>query len=447
MRTNLVKTKTVAPLRFNNLGIFDFIARVSPELEPPLWFAPYVRWLETAVGGGHELVFAAPPQHGKTVVTTHGLVLALAKYPHLQFGYGTYNKQRANSVSRSVRKIAERAGLKLSGTLDHCYTKQGGGIIFAGRGTSITGEPITGFGVVDDPFKGRAEAESRTVRESAYDWHGQDWTTRLHPGVSSFIMATRWHTDDLSGRKIKEGWEYLNQPAIAEADDPLGRKLGEALCPSRWPIEALLKKKKNLTAYGWASLFQGHPIPKGGKLFEGVTLAHLALIPATGFRVGIGIDLAYSKRTHADYSAAVVLLEIAGIKYVVEVIREQVKAPEFAAKLKQLLAKYPGVLPRWYCSGTEIGVADMMANTIGRLIEAIPTTADKFSRAQATAAAWNHGEIQVVADLPLANEFVGEVCDFTGINDINDDMLDALVAAYDSFGIQMSDEDAKLIVC
>ena len=446
MRDDLAKKKPAARINYNSLGIFDFIAKVSPHLERPLWFAPYVRWLETAVGGGHELVFAAPPQHGKTVVTTHALVWALARYPSLQFGYATYNKQRAISVARAVRKIAGRAGLDLTGTLDHCYTKQGGGIIFAGRGTSITGEPINGFGIVDDPFKGRAEAESKVVREAAFDWHGQDWMTRHHPGVSSFIMATRWHEDDLSGRRVKEGWSYLNLPAIAEENDPLGRKPGEALCPSRWPLKALERQRKNLTEYGWWSLFQGHPRPKGGKLFDGVTLAQLAILPATGFRIGIGIDLAYSKKTHADYSVAVVLLEIDGIKYVVDVIREQVKAPEFASKLKRLLDRYPGCRPRWYCAGPEVGVADMMSNTIGRIIEAISTTADKFSRAQSTAAAWNAGEIRVIQGADWADVFVGEVCDFTGINDINDDMVDALVAAYDSFGNMLSDDDAKLVV-
>ena len=46
----------------------------------------------------------------------------------------------------------------------------------------------------------------------------------------AIVIATRWNDDDLSGRLIKaaqegDGWPVrrLRLPAIAEADDPLGR--------------------------------------------------------------------------------------------------------------------------------------------------------------------------------------------------------------------------------
>lgn len=431
LRAAVLKAQPKVMPDYSGLSLIQFIRRVSPHLEAPVWFQPYIDKLESGVGGGHELVFAAPPQHGKTVVTAHALVRALIRYPRKRFGYATYNMERALSVSRYVRSIAQHAGLELSGTLTHAYTKQGGGIIFAGRGTAITGEPIDGFGIVDDPFKGRAEAESKTIREVAFDWHGQDWMSRHHPGASAFIMATRWHEDDLSGRRVKEGWEYLNLPAVAERNDPLGREIGDPLCPSRWPLKALDNKRRNAGEYGWYALYQGHPRPKGGTLFDGAWLVDE--IPRGPQRVAIGIDLAYSKKTHADYSVVVVMAEIAGKLYVLDVVRAQVRAPEFAGKLKPILDMHPGVVPRWYCAGAEKGVADLVAEKVGRTIQADTTREDKLARAQDMAAAWNDDRrrIFVPRDRTWADAFIGEIRDFTGIDDTHDDQVDAAVAAFD----------------
>lgn len=425
------RSKSPRPDQRTDGGILDFVREASPQLDPPIWFAPYVAKLETAIGGGYELCFSAPPQHGKTVITAHALVWALRRWPLRRFAYGTYNRTRASSVARYVRSIAASVGLDLTGTLEHVYGPRGGGIIFAGRGTAITGEPIDGFSIVDDPLKGAAEAESAAIRETCYEWHGRDWCTRHHPGTSMFIMATRWHPQDLIGRRIDEGWDWLNLPAIAEDDDPLGRDPGEALSP-RWPIGALLRQRRNVSEYGWAALYQGRPRPRGGKLFEGATLAES--MPTTGWRVAIGLDLAYSKKTHADYSVAVVMATSAedGKTYVVDVIREQSRATEFADCLKPVLARYPGVLPRWYCAGPEMGIADFLSEKTGRNIEAIAAHTDKFTRAQPLSAAWNAKQILVPSDRSWADAFVAELRDFTGLEGEHDDQVDAAVAAYDA---------------
>lgn len=52
-------------------------------------------------------------------------------------------------------------------------------------------------------------------------------------------------------------------------------------------------------------------------------------------------------------------------------------------------------------------------------------------RAQAASAAWNAGRVFVPDGAPWADAFVGELLDFSGINDAHDDQLDAFVAAFD----------------
>lgn len=103
--------------------------------------------------------------------------------------------------------------------------------------------------------------------------------TRLQPGGSIVLVATRWAFDDVTGRilesKTGEKWEYLNFPAIAEEDEPseplgIGRKKGEALWPEMWPLEALerIRDSGAISSYYWSALYQQRPVPKGGGLFK-----------------------------------------------------------------------------------------------------------------------------------------------------------------------------------
>src|SRR5262245_25276575 len=85
--------------------LVDFIPRVSPRLEAPHHLAPYLGKLEMAPGAGLKIVFAAPPQHGKTEGTTHGLVRSMQLWPHYRNAYATYNDDRTQRVSRNAADI------------------------------------------------------------------------------------------------------------------------------------------------------------------------------------------------------------------------------------------------------------------------------------------------------------------------------------------------------
>ena len=92
---------------------------------------------------------------------------------------------------------------------------------------------------------------------------------------------TRWHVDDLVGRLLSAdrrreleaagvmtSWSKLRLPAIAEDDDPLGRKAGEALFPERYPLPALKEQMANLGQYLAAALYTGEPVRKGGNYVD-----------------------------------------------------------------------------------------------------------------------------------------------------------------------------------
>lgn len=426
--------------------ILDLMGRLSPQLQRPEHFAGYCGKLEQAVGGGLRLVFAAPPQHGKTQCTLHGLVWLITKHPGKRHAYITYSQSRARSVSRSVRRLLASCGVECAGTQDMIQLPNGGQILFTSVDGGITGEPVDGVAVIDDPFKNRKEADSPTRRAVVEDSYREAIETRVHPGASIFCLATRWHPRDLSGVLVDDdGWEYINLPAIAENDnDPNGRAVGEALFPSMWPIEELEKKRAKVLEFTWQALYQGRPRPRGGKIFHEPTW--FSALPDR-YRGAFGVDLAYTAKSSADWSICLEMLrEETGDPdkprfYVLRVDRKKVEAPEFALTLKARHTKRPQWRMLWRASGTEKGAAQFLnRQRIPVQVEQPP--GDKLVSATDVAAAWNDG--RVLLPDPEAFEgqpgfedlddwlwtFIDVVTNFTGNNKEVDDDVDALGNAH-----------------
>lgn len=410
--------------------------------------SPVCDLFERAVRG--EEVFACvsvPPQHGKTETVLHAIAWWLSRRPEDLLIFGTYSGGYARSRSRTARDYARAAGVELrddSTAVNEWRTPQGGGLLASGAGGIFTGFGAK-LAVIDDPHKNRAEAESSVYRSKILDWFRSSVITRIHPGGSIIIVHTRWHEGDLIGTQLKSEdpkWEVINLPAINDGSDPR-RKIGEPLWPEGRPLDFLRKKEKLLGPYEWSSLYQGQPRPRGGTVFGDVYFYTDA--PKLGFRVAIGIDLAYTKKKSADYSVAVVMVECGGRYYVIEVVRLQVRAPEFSKTIRALQSRYRGASTVAYVGGTERGVIDMMAELDdgGASIDATTAADDKFIRAQPVAAAWNDGKVLLPSDASWLSEFVSEVCSFTGLGDPHDDQVDALAAAYDALkvsDIQFPDE-------
>jgi predicted phage terminase large subunit-like protein len=414
-----------------SLTALQVVPIAHPGCDEPFWLAPYADVLDEAVGGGLEVVVSAPPQHGKTTITTSALALHLARRPNLRFAYATYNSDRALSVARDFKRVAFNLGLDLSGPVEAPRTSEGGGVVFVGRGSSLTGEPITGFGVVDDPFKDDVEAKSKAIRDRVDEWHSKVWHTRLHPGTSQVVMATRWAHDDLSGRLIRMGWRYVNLRAIAGHNDPLGREFGEALSP-HWPLATLLAKKRR-NPRGFSAMYQGEPIEDGETVFGPPRF--FEAIPI-GARVGIGVDLAFTASTSSDWSVICVMLavdeldedgEVTATYFIIDMVRVREKAPDFNRRLEAVKKRYPGINPLWLRGGFEHGVADFIP------VEAEVVNRDKLVRATPVATDWNAGRVLIPQSAEWADSnFIDRVQKFTGVGDEVDDEIDAMAAAHRS---------------
>jgi predicted phage terminase large subunit-like protein len=405
----------------------QFIEETSPPFVEPKWLGELVA-LFARIRDGEIVrsVLSIPPRHTKSETVLHAFPWLLDHDPTWTIGYASYAADFAATKCARAKKIARRAGVRLSGRdrEDYWETPEGGLV----RSDGITGQWAGGgyrLIVVDDPIKNREEAESPRMRDKTYEAFTSDLLTRQDPrGTSVLVVHTRWHPDDLGGRLIQRGWPCIHKPAI--------NLRGEALWPEVFPVSRLEEIKRDLTTYEWESLYQGTPIPRGGAVFGPTTWCRRSELPQGSYQVAAGYDLAYSGKTHSDYSVCLVLLRSPdGTVYVVDVLRVQKQAPEFCeAAALRLRGGWKPTAGRWYTSTTERGLADLMAQ-LGLPITPVLASADKFVRAQPVAAAWQQGRVRVLADQPWSRDFALEVERFTGLGDQHDDQVDALAAAFD----------------
>ena len=239
------------------------------EDDPDAWL---FRPVETALAAHHLLLLrtierAATRRYGRFMVfmppgsakSTYCSVVAptyfMGKRPGTKILLASYGSDLARRHGRKARQVVKSpnfrslfgAGLSASSSAaDEWALDNGSEYLAAGLTAGLTGNRAHG-GLIDDPIKGRAEANSEAVRKSTWDAYVDDFQTRIAPGGWIGLVQTRWHEDDLAGRLLPEDydgrsgmvrgtdgrdWEVINLPAKCErADDPLGREVGEYLWP------------------------------------------------------------------------------------------------------------------------------------------------------------------------------------------------------------------------
>lgn len=234
------------------------------------------------------LIICMPPRHGKSeLVSRRFPAWVLGRDPTRQVIMATYNEEFARDFGRDVRAIMRdpvyleifpRATLRKGGAAaDRLNLVKGGKMMFAGRGGALTGRGGH-FLLLDDPFKDAEEADSPAIREKAWNWFTKVFYTRRMNVSSLIIVMTRWHEDDIVGRltdpgnpsydeTVSKGFRILELPFFAEESDPMGRKPGEVLWPSRYPAE-FGDEQRRLDARGFSALYQQKPSPDDGVLFK-----------------------------------------------------------------------------------------------------------------------------------------------------------------------------------
>lgn len=401
----------------------ELMTKLNPDYVDPKHLAPLMNAFDRVQKGERvRFLFSVPPQHAKSTAVGHGIIRYLLTHRNKNVMYICYNQDFAEEKSRDIRKWAEQAGLEFVKDSNSIATwRLSNGCIF--RATGLIGGNVTGnrvdLLVVDDPHKERKDVESATIRQQVYDSFSSAALSRMPQSV--IVIHTRWLHDDLIGRLSKlPGWEYVNLPVYN--DD------GTVIWPEVRPAEVIEEAKAGMSPYDFSALFMGHPVPRGNALFN--EPQYYDKVPGN-IVVGVGYDLAYTAKTHADYSVVVVMATDGQKFYILDVVRKQTDATTFSKELKRLREQYPKSVFMSYISGPEKGSVSLL-NSIGLNLSFLPATTDKFDRAQSVSAAWNSGKVLLPKSAPWLNTFISEVSHFTGVGDPSDDQVDALAGAFAS---------------
>jgi predicted phage terminase large subunit-like protein len=397
------------------------------------------------------VVVAAPPQHGKTFLTTHALIKALVTIRNRSHAYVTYAQQTAEDMQADARRVCEAIGLEIEGTKRHWWIPSTQSEVFwTSVDGPLTSRPVNGLLVIDDPFKGWGDARSTIEREARWQWVMQVATRRLHPGATIVIMATRWHPDDVSARALKTfGWRYVNIQAICTDpdNDPAGRQMGDALWPHKHSLE-FLEKLKKADPFSFSSQYQGEPRELGDALFG--PPQRFDELPDTrlGFYEAYGTDLAYSKSSTADWSVLILGRKISDTVYILKVVRKRMDATLFLDVIKDEQLQTDGSVRFYHGGGGELGVCSFFEREV-RKLRAIHASADKVVRSTEVRKGWNLGKVLVPSEgSPFYGDwvkpFLQEVGVFTGIGDAHDDQVDALAALWDELEASGGDRSIRV---
>jgi predicted phage terminase large subunit-like protein len=394
------------------LSLGQWLQTTSPHLT---WDWPYLAYIRTYLGAitrgdCKRLMLFVPPRHGKsTLATIHYPAYRLEYTPGVRVVVACYNQTLAEKFSRRVRSLVRQRGrvpLDPERQAVHDWlTLVGGGLRAVGIGGGITGQGADLL-IIDDPVKSREEANSEAYRERCWDWYTDDIYTRLEPGAAIVLIATRWHEDDLAGRILASeqaaDWTVVKLPAEAEADDPLGRPLGAALCPERYDLAALTDLRATLGEGAYAALFQQRPQPEGGLMFQRAWFgAPVLAAPKEAMRIRYWDKAGTLGGDGAATAGVLMARDASGVFYVEHVVHGRWGAVEREQVIQQTAAADGRQVTVWVEQEPGSGGKESAESTIRTLagfkVFAERVTGDKVTRAEPFAAQCAARNVHIVA--------------------------------------------------
>lgn len=358
------------------------------------------------------VMFFLPPGSAKsTYATVVFPTWFMGKFKNKNIISTSYNSELAIKFGRKCRSITRskkykqifNAELVTDNRAAHDWAITNGSTYMAGGILSgITGNRADGL-IIDDPVKGREDADSETIREKTWEEYKSSLRTRLKPNGFIAIIQTRWHEDDLSGRILpkdydgQSGWVQARdgewwyviclQAQCEREDDPLGRCIGDWLwtdwfSPEHWRQEKITQGSRN-----WDALYMQRPKPSEGGIFKKTWFAkrRYNTPPANPMMIVQSWDTASKDKEFNDPSACTTWFVTRTDWYLVDVFKKKMIYPEIKSAIKSHYLKFKPnvVLIEDKSSGQEL-ISDLRADKdISIPIVPIEPEASKELRAHA----------------------------------------------------------------
>ncbi|WP_173390956.1 phage terminase large subunit [Actinomadura litoris] len=431
--------------------------------------------VELADGDTDRLQLYCPPQEGKSQRVSRRFPLwLLAHDKTLRIGIVSYNDNKALRWGKAIRRDAAdnpQLGIRLrkdTRAAGYWETEDGGGVICAGIAGGITGEKVDVL-IIDDPFRGRAEAESATYRDAAWDWWESNGSTRGSSRFKVCLMMTRWHCDDLAGRLVTREpgrWRVVSIPAVAgkgvqikgadgraktvwvaDGVDPLGRAPGEELVSVQDRKPGYFHGLQEVRSpYVWRSIYQQTPVAAEGNMFRRSTFRYWNPMPADlsrhgtadGRRVDLDsrpvflddcwrlatVDLAASTKRSADYTVVSAwAISPDGDLILLDRARKRVVEEDHWDLARPLVSRWALAtvfVEKSFISSTMV----IDATKAGLPVEPVAADTDKVTRAVPATSRLKAGRVWFPAEADWLDEWCDELAAFPSA--AHDDQVDTL---------------------
>jgi predicted phage terminase large subunit-like protein len=415
--------------------------------------------VDVAEGRNDRLMWFMPPQEGKSQRVSRWFPLwMLLRDPTLRIVIASYEFNTARRWGRAIRneiKSHPELGLRIkqgTGSANEWELEgSDGGIYTVGVGGALTGRPADLI-IIDDPVKGRREADSEAVREDCKEWWQETVNARLGEHTPVVLIMTRWHEDDLAGWLLTEHpdeWRVVNVPALADHDpakgetDPLGREPGEWLVSARGRTPASWERRRlNFGARGFQALCQGKPSPDEGDVFKRSSWRYyprpMWSDQPDGSKLVLDVDqviqswdMTFKDTSGTDYVVGSVWAKRGAEAFLLDRVRARLNFPATCAALQHMTKVWPQATAKLVedkANGS--AVMAQLARSVGGMIPVNPRES-KLERANAVSPFVEAGNVWLPdpSIAPWIEEFVDEAAAFP--NGAHDDQVDSMTQALD----------------
>jgi len=316
---------------------------------------------------------------------------------------------------------------------------------------------------VDDPHSTET-AESDAERHTAVRIFREGITDRLNDITSSamVIIMQRLHQQDVAAvaMELDLGFVHLNLPMEFEAErvGKDGKRTGgpcrtyvdgtlffedprtvdgELLFPERFPRAEVERLKRAKGSYAYAGQYQQRPTPRDGGTFKREWFEVLDAAPAISAARKVrrwdfgATDPKEKTSSDPDYTVGLLLGEIGGIYYVLDVVRGQ-ESPAGVERMLKNTALQDGKaikvrIPQDPGAAGKSNAAHQIKLLAGWDVKAALESGSKEVRATPVEAQAEAGNIKLVNG-PWVAAFLEEIAEFP--NAKHDDQVDALSGAF-----------------
>ena len=307
-----------------------------------------------------------------------------------------------------------------------------GTISLVGTGGTITGTDVD-ICICDDLIRGFKDTTEKLL-DDLYEWWKEILIPRIEPHTKLFLLGTRWHTQDIIGRVLKDNPEKYHVIHLKALNED-----GTCIWPNKYTVEYFEDRRNEIGDRVFEAEYQGQPLDETGDFFNLDWLIFEESFQYTNPLITGQVrswDLAYSSEEPGkdnDYTASCKMYRLSDDTYYVTDVTMGRYGDDLLNRLKRT-AKQDNPNTRILIeTGTKGGAAKELYNQYkkhftGYMTEQSEPVGSKVDRAEGFKLALMQGKIRFVLNDDQREILINQLKGFPLAK--HDDLIDALAYAY-----------------